>query len=217
MISHILKGIVDHRFIFVGFGHRCLHIVRDDELGQTAKVFKGMDCTGDHRRLGLIQRGLCKGIAACSQSSDKYFDINRFTGILIDDMPAHAGVIHEHLLTGFVADAHGNGDPFFPRPVQIAEMGVPIMGIREEINIFFPEEFSGNVFFFQSKIHFDQVWQPLAQSLLGPLTFLREKCSIYFILTPGLNVVKGHAGIVESRDIIGNRRLGRFHHPLDLS
>jgi hypothetical protein len=43
MFCEVLVSGVDIRLIAAGFGDACLQVVRDDDLGDTAKVFQGMD------------------------------------------------------------------------------------------------------------------------------------------------------------------------------
>ncbi|GHV45853.1 hypothetical protein AGMMS49546_32710 [Spirochaetia bacterium] len=43
MVGHFLVGFVQHRVIVAGLDNRRLRVVRNEQMGYTIKIFKGMD------------------------------------------------------------------------------------------------------------------------------------------------------------------------------
>jgi hypothetical protein len=138
MISGIQIGLVA-----AGVFDSCFEIVRDDDLGHTAKEREHANVGANPVGQILLLMSLGIGVVAGAQNADEDLDLVDLAGVGVDEGGCLTGIVDKDLFSTFVGEAHRGLQALGPLPVEGAELAVSI-AIRMGFTILDPQQTQGD-------------------------------------------------------------------------
>jgi len=148
MLGEVPIGGVEVRFVKTGVGDGVPKIVRDQDLGDALKKFKGMHMGLNPRGEVLGEGGLRKGVITGSQSSYKDLGLVDLPGLMICDLHRLPSIVDEELFSGPIILAKTGIQLLGPLTVETAELAV-LVPFRIPLLIFMPEKLKRHPFLLQ--------------------------------------------------------------------
>jgi len=124
MFGHLPIGGVEVWFIAAGACDSVPEIIRDEDLRDPLKEFKGMDMRLNPGGKILAEGGLSEGVVTGPQGSHKDLGLCDDSGRRINEWHGLPGIIHKKLLSGPIFPTETGIKLFGPLTIETAELTI---------------------------------------------------------------------------------------------
>ena len=139
VFGQVMVGGIQIRLVATGVFDSCFEIVRDDDLGHTAKEREHANVSANPVGQILALMSLSIGIVAGAQNADEDLDLVDLAGVRVDDGSRLTSIVDKDLFSTFVGEAHRWLQALGPLAIEGTELAVSI-AIRMGFTILDPQQ-----------------------------------------------------------------------------